>query len=523
MPSPVLTGGVCGATLLGHRRGFRCLTHGQVRYLPMPSLACRGRRRRPVASLVAATLAFAIACTSVSGREPERTGPTASSGGSLGSRADQPNIVLVLTDDQRWDSLVQMPSVQRLLVDKGTSFTNAFTTDPLCCPSRASILTGTYPHTTGVYRNSARYGGWEAFRDAEGSTLATWLRGAGYRTGMFGKYFNGYRTTEVPPGWERIMALTSAGPGYFDYSVNDNGTAVDYGNDPKSYATDVFARAAVRFIRTTSRDQPLFLYFAPSAPHLPALPAPRHANAEVGSVVRSPAVNEADVSDKPAHIRRLGRLPQGALDDIAIRGARALLAVDDAIANLVEALHRSGRLEQTLFVFTSDNGLALGEHRWRYKLTPYEETIRVPMVMRYDALMEAPASIDGLTLNIDLAPTFADVAGIDPGSPVEGRSLLPLLRGRETVWRRDFLIESLQIDRGGNEPEVPTYCALRTSRWKFVRYQTGELELYDLATDPFELENLSGRADRRALTERLESRLRELCDPPPPGFDLMRP
>ena len=488
----------------------------------MPRPACLPRVRRAGAFL-AAVLAVSVACTDSPGGDGpsvDPTGPTAPPTTDA-PPADRPNIVLILTDDQRWDSLADMPAVQRLLVDRGTTFTNAFTTDPLCCPSRASILTGTYPHTTGVYRNSGRHGGWDAFREhAEASTIATWLQDAGYRTAMFGKYFNGYRTTEVPPGWDRIMALISPGPGYFGYTLNDDGTEVEHGGSPGDYATDVFARGAVEFIRTTPQDQPLFVYFAPSAPHLPALAPPRHDAADVGTPIRSPAVNEVDVSDKPAYISALGPLSLGALDKVTIRRARSLLAVDDAVADLVGALRRAGRLERTLFVFASDNGVALGEHRWRYKLTPYEESIRIPLVVRYDALKAMPSSINRLALNIDLAPTFAAAAGIAPGSAVEGRSLLPLLRGADRGWRRDFLIENLEFERGNGEPEVPTYCGIRTARWKYVRYGTGELELYDVTADPFELENLANVPVRDGVIGRLDARLRVLCDPTPPGFSF---
>jgi len=499
----------------------RSLAHRLVRYRPMPRIACRPPGARRAAPFLAATLVAAIACTGGRAREvPPSSVPETPPTGATGSIAERPDIVLVLTDDQRWDELVGMPSIQRLLVAHGTNFTNAFTTDPLCCPSRASILTGTYPHTTGVYRNNGRHGGWTAFRErAEASTIATWLQNGGYHTAMFGKYFNGYRTTEIPPGWDRIIALTSPGPGYVDYAVNDDGTEVQYGTGPADYATDVFARGAVDFIRTTPEDQPLFVYFAPSAPHLPALPAPRHETADVGTPIRSPAVNETDVSDKPAHIRALGQLAQGVLDGVAVRRARSLLAVDDAVADMIGALRRSGRLGRTLFVFASDNGVAIGEHRWRYKLTPYEESIRIPLVVRYDAV-DAPPSIDLLALNIDLAPTFADVAGITPSSPVEGTSLLPLLRGRSDGWRRDFLIENLVIRRGNDEPVVPTYCGIRTARWKLVHYDTGELELYDLTADPYELENLAHGSGRDGVIERLDARLRKLCDPPPPGFSF---
>jgi arylsulfatase A-like enzyme len=433
--------------------------------------------------------------------------------------ARRPDIVLIVTDDQRWDSLDGMPQVQRHLVSKGVRFSNAFVVDPLCCPSRASILTGSYAHTTGVYANSGPHGGWRAFRrGSEASTIATWLQDAGYRTGLFGKYLNGYRALEIPPGWDRVFAFISARPSYFGYTVNDDGVEVPYGFDPMDYAADVVADEAARFIQTTPRDEPIFLWVGESAPHQPAVPAPRHEGATVPDAPPPPpSFNEADVSDKPRHIRELGTLGPGAVAEARERGARSLLAVDDAVGRIVEALRESGRLETTMIVFTSDNGRSLGEHRWNYKLAPYEETIRVPLVVRFDALGSGAGVVGELALNVDLAPTFAEIAGIQPPEEVEGRSLVPLLLADRAGWRRDFLIEHLRMPRHGN-PEIPTYCAIRSVRWKYVRYETGERELYDLRRDPYELENVASVPGRTRLLRRMERRLIEECDPPPPGF-----
>ncbi len=473
-------------------------------------------------AVAACSILLLTACTRSGGAPPPSltTGPPPSSttGPDFPRR---PDIVLVVTDDQRWDSLGGMPAVQQHLVSEGVRFSNAFVVDPLCCPSRASILTGTYAHTTGVYANSGRYGGWRAFhRGSESSTVATWLQDAGYRTGLFGKYLNGYRSLEIPPGWDRVFAFVSPRPSYFGYTVNDDGVEVSYGFDPKDYATDVVAAEAAEFIRTTPRNEPLFLWVGESAPHLPALPAPRHETVTIPDAPSPPPnFNEVDVSDKPRHIRQLGPVGPGAVAGVRERGARSLLAVDDAVERIVAALRRSGRLETTMIVFTSDNGRSLGEHRWNYKLAPYEETIRVPLIVRFDALGSQSKVIGRLALNIDLAPTFAELAGIQPAAEIEGRSLLPLLLADDAEWRRDFLIEHLRTDRDG-APEIPTYCAIRSVRWKYVRYETGERELYDLRRDPYELDNVALAPRATSLLRRMERRLIEECDPPPPGFVL---
>jgi N-acetylglucosamine-6-sulfatase len=225
-----------------------------------------------------------------------------------GSRTSPPNIVLILTDDQRADTLQYMPNVQRLLVDKGIRFTNGYVVNPLCCPSRASILTGAYSHTTGVYTNDPHmHGGFPAFRD--GSTIATWLQAAGYRTSLFGKYLNGYGvTTYVPPGWDQWFATFGDGA-YYDYAAVADGDAMRFGHDPADYGTTVLRDRAVSFIRSTEASQPLFMYFAPHAPHEPAIPESRDRDAFSSEFPRPPiSFDERDTSDKPANVRRLARI-----------------------------------------------------------------------------------------------------------------------------------------------------------------------------------------------------------------------
>jgi arylsulfatase A-like enzyme len=423
-------------------------------------------------------------------------------------------VVLILTDDQRWDSLWAMPNVQRLLVDRGVTFSNSFVVNSLCCPSRATFLTGNYSHRTGVYRQIPPHGGYDSFED--GSTIATWLHDAGYTTALIGKYLNGYQHAAaagvIPPGWDRWMAFAT--PSYVDYELNVEGTVVEHGHDPSDYSTTVLGSAAEDFIRNTTG--PIFLDFAPNAPHAPATPEPRFKQAfsDLGPL-RPPSFNEQDVSDKPSYIRAMPSLTQGdiqALDELYRDQYRVLQSLDEQVGRLIDALADTGRLDNTLIVFTSDNGLQLGEHRWVKKEVPYEESIRVPLVIRYDPIGRAGVSDPRLVLNLDFAPTAAEVTGVDAPT-MDGRSLLPLLAGSDEPWRQDFLVEHME----GSNP-VPTYCALRTKAELYARYATGEEELYQLRSDPNELTNLASVLAEQGRLVRLRGRLEDLCVPAPPGY-----
>ena len=427
---------------------------------------------------------------------------------------NRPSVLLVLTDDQRFDALGHMPIVRRELVAHGVTFSNAFVSNSLCCPSRTSILTGDYSHTTRVYREIAPYGQFSWLDDR--STVATWLHGAGYATGLFGKYIDGYQLAGlrgyVPPGWDRWVAFLHSS--YYDYRLSIDGTVHQYGERPSDYSTTVLTKRAVSFIR--GRKGPVFVEFAPAAPHAPAIPAPGDAHAfDSMRPWRPPSYDEADVADKPAYVRSLPRFTPAAAaaeDEFRRRQYETLLAVDRSVGELLDALRATGRLSNTLVVFTSDNGLSWGEHRWTKKEVPYEESIRVPLVIRYDPVVRQPRVDPHLALNIDLAPTIADVSGA--GTPtVDGRSLLPLLRSPHAPWRRDFLLEHMQ---GTNH--VPTYCGVRTEHDVYIQYATGEEELYDLRRDPNELTNAVRDTSERAALVALRARLAELCDPSPPGY-----
>ena len=435
----------------------------------------------------------------------------------------KPSIVLFVIDDGRWDMLWAMPTVQRRLVDHGIEFENGFVSNPLCCPSRASILSGVYSHLNGVYTNTARgpYGGFAAFDDR--STLATWLQDEDYRTGLFGKYLNGYGRDEyVPPGWDRWFATFDNG-GFYDYRAVSDGTALRYGSDRSDYGTEVLARKTVSFINGTEPSTPLFTYFAPHAPHEPATAAPGDGRTFANLPRWRPdSYNERDVSDKPSYIRdapRFDAAERREIDRFRRDQYQSLLAVDRAVGDIVQALEETDRLSNTLIVFMADNGMSWGEHRWRKKAVPYEESIRVPFVIRFDPAIETPRTDEHLVVNVDLAPTFVQLAG-SPVTGFEGRSLVPLFGSTDVAWRTDFLLEHMTKSDGDHG--VPTYCGVRTERYKYVRYSTGEQELYDLQRDPLELTNSVRREGYSDVLRSLRERLRQLCRPAPPGFSFRR-
>lgn len=430
-----------------------------------------------------------------------------------------PNIVFIVADDQRWDTLWAMPQVRARVGRQGIRFQNGFVVNSVCCPSRASILTGQYSHSTGVYRNMPPQGGFQSFDDSV--TVATSLQAAGYRTAHIGKYLNGYEqpggNRYIPPGWDHWVVFADR-TRYYRYTLNINGELEGHGRTAEDYSTDVLADHAVRFIRET--EGPLFLTFTPWAPHSVGFPAPRHED-RFGDLEpwRPPSYAEADVGDKPAWVRRLPEFSpdeEAELDEKRLRMLQTLPALDEAVGKLLDVLEETGRLRNTLIVYTSDNGYAWGEHRWVNKQTPYEHDIRVPFLIRYDAMVSAPRMDDRFVLNIDLAPTAAELAGADLPD-VDGQSLVPLLRSSGGTWRNDFLIEHL----AGDYPPIPTYCALRTRRYTYVLYATGEEELYDLVRDPDQLRNLRAEPPLRDVASRLRERLRELCEPPPEGLDLL--
>jgi len=455
----------------------------------------------------------------------------------------RPNVVIVLTDDQRWDTTdgthspggaFVMPYTRDALADHGVDLPNAFITTPVCCPSRASILSGQYAHHSGVLTNVGTDGGADDFDDT--SAVGLWLQAAGYRTGFYGKYMNGYvdlwdatagEPPYVPPGWNEWHAFER--PRYFDYTLVDRsdggpvGTSY-YGFAEEEYSTDVLRRLAVEFIESTPSGQPFFLHLNLKAPHTPRTPAPRHERTfEHFPDWRPPSHNEEDVSDKPAWVQALP-LIEGAdlrvLDRTRRRQLEMLQAVDEAIdgpeifgtKSIMQALRDAGVADDTIVIFISDNGWLWGEHRMDKKNKPYEEAIRTPLLVRYPKLTPLPRTEDRFALNIDLAPTLVELAGATVSPPIvqDGASLVRLLDGTTRDWRTDFMTEGW--------PNGHVWATVREARWKYTELPVTpgdpatefERELYDLENDPYELESLHAAPEHADRIAAMAARLREI-------------
>ncbi len=451
----------------------------------------------------------------------------------------RPNILFILTDDQRWDSMDGthglagadvMPRTLAELGGSGITFTNGFLTTPLCCPSRASILTGSFAHRTGVYKNGGNNGGADDLDDSQ--TLPVWLQAAGYRTSLIGKYLNGYNALwdngeppYVPPGWTEWRGMKNVA--FFNYVIVEPdglGGYVEnsYGNAEADYSTDVLREKAKTFISdSVAAGDPFFLYLAFKAPHLPRIPAPRHEGLFQNIPPwRPPSYNEADVSDKPQWVQNLALQNSAELDGIRIDQLEMLQAVDEAIGGnpnlpvpivgIMEHLRNLGVADDTIVVFFTDNGWYWGEHRLRAKNNPYEEAIRSPVLVRYPKLAPLPRIEDRFTLNIDLAPTFAELAGVGVPIAHDGESLVRLFDGTTPTWRSDLLAESWP----GNHP----WALVREAQWKYTELPVDpgnpatlfETELYDLVTDPYELNNVASDPANAARVAAMAARLRQL-------------
>src|SRR5918998_3116844 len=431
---------------------------------------------------------------------------------AAGAPAAQPNIIFVLTDDLDYASAFKMPEIRSLLVEEGTSFESAFTSQSLCCPSRATILTGLYAHNSGIKGNKPPDGGFEKFHDEgfEEATIATRLQDeGGYRTAYFGKYLNGYPAgdpTHIPPGWDEWYGKLNEQKLY-DYSINENGEVVSYGSETRDFFTDVLSNQATDFVeRAASKDQPFFMHVAPTAPHGPATPAERHEGAIADEEVpRPPSFDEEDVSDKPSWRQETERFSEEEISEIDAyhqKRLESMLAVDEMVGSLVEELEAAGELDNTYIIFTSDNGWLAGVHRMKEgKDRAYEESAHVPLLVRGPGV-HAGSQIEELTVNTDFAPTFAEIVGAEYPD-ADGRSLVPLMRGENPPWRSSVLLEGF-VGKGDR-----VYGAVRTETHKYVEYGNGEEELYDLQNDPYELENVYEKADP-ALVEDLKGRLEAL-------------
>ncbi len=438
----------------------------------------------------------------------------------------RPNIVFVLTDDFSWNLVRYMPRVQALQ-RSGVTFSRYFVANSLCCPSRAAIMTGAFPHNNGIFTNAGQDGGFLSFRrrGLEDKTIATALRPAGYRTALMGKYLNSYKaqTGYRPPGWTDWVGSDRVYTGY-DYVLNVNGRLEQHGFRPQDYVTDVLAAKGEQFIDDAAAEKrPFFLELSTYAPHKPYTPAPRHAQAFRGlRAPRGPAFDQAN-RDAPSWLQRRPRTREEMrrFDRIFRDRVRSVQAVDEMVGRIQATLHARGIADNTYIVFSSDNGYHLGEHRLMPgKMTAFDTDVRVPLIVAGPGVLPG-ATLDHITQSIDLNPTFADLAGVSPSPLADGRSLVPLWEGRPVgPWRRAALIEHRGQDFQPDDPDLPgpgsgttppTYKAVRTASALFVEYRNGEREFYDLERDPAQLDNRYWmmRPERRRRLHETLVRLRQ--------------
>jgi arylsulfatase A-like enzyme len=436
----------------------------------------------------------------------------------------RPNIVFVITDDQRSDSLgvtghpfAKTPHIDSL-AREGIIFRNFFTTTPLCSPSRASFLTGQYARRHKIVNND-RLG-----HDVISHTLETFprrLREAGYETAFIGKWHMGFDDSRRP-GFDHWVSFKGQGA-YLDPVVNIDGRQVQL----DGYMTDWLNRRALEFV-SRRRTRPFLLYLSHKALHAPYLPAKRHERLYAGAKHVPPPSAAEDLSGKPVLRRAPEPVDWAAVEGVAPeppesrRGRprdpdsvvrdqlRTLAAVDEGVGQLLRALRGRGELDNTVFIFTSDNGYLLGEHgQFDNKRFAYEESIRVPFIIRYPRLGRPGRAVDALALNIDVAPTLVEMAGAEPLEGAQGKSLVPLLRGESAAWRDSFLAE-YYLEKVA--PRAPTWQAIRTARWKYIHYPEleGMDELYDLQADPHEMRNLINEPAAGQELARLRNELERL-------------
>jgi arylsulfatase A-like enzyme len=471
--------------------------------------AARGR----LLLIVVATLGAAGALTVGLSAHPASVGEAATA-------PDAPNVLVIETDDQTLESMRVMQNVNSLIGAQGATFTNSFVNYSLCCPSRATFLTGQYAHNHGVWSNAGPLGGFNRFKSLHSTNnLAVWLQRAGYYTAVVGKYLNEYKNKPlVQPGWSEWHVVAPDDQRVYGYTLNNNGDLTRYGDARADFKQDVLTRKAVYFLnRRASKPRPFFLWLTYTAPHIggpnpnpnppsdcnraPKPPAryARTFNAE--PLPMPPNFNEADVSDKPAAVGGLPPLDEGRIAAIQRRyrcELESLLAVDDGVKQVVDTLEAKGDLDDTLLVYTSDNGYFHGEHRIAdEKGRVYEESVRVPLLIRGPGIPPG-VSVDPLVTNADLAPTVVDAADVVPRLEMDGRSLLPVIERPWIERNRMLLIEE------------PTVKAIRTPRFTYAEHKSGERELYDLRNDPYELQSLDQAPAYEAVKGTLRARLRKL-------------
>jgi len=448
-----------------------------------------------------------------------------SNGGHANAYSGRPNIVVFMTDDQTKETMKVMEKTKNLLGSRGVTFDKNFTSYNLCCPSRATFYTGQYSHNNGVKDNSGPNGGYQSYHNQQ-TAMPAMLRNAGYKTIHIGKYLNETginNPSEIPFGWTDYRGMTGAGT-YYNYTLNLNGQVRNYGSTAADYLTDVMKDHALNALDQTG-DSPFYLNVGFFGPHYQGedsednvqagapVPAPRHRGMYATAPMpqaQKPSYLEADVRDKPAHIRRRTRTTT-ALPGVSIQKhyraeLETLESVDDAIEAVVTNIQNQGKLDNTIFIFTSDNGYFHGEHRIpSKKYFPYEEGINTPLII---AVPNQVAQVDNthLVSNVDLAPTILDFAGVAAGRVQDGHSLKALLAGQDQGWIRPVLLEGFKNNRNN-----PKYVGIRTDRYVYIEYPaTGEKELYDLNTDPYQVNSKHNNRNYTTIKNNLAAKLRTL-------------
>lgn len=484
-----------------------------------------------VVAIASAVLVLA-ACTDggAPAAQPERSESTGGRPG--GSGPEQPNVVLFVTDDQTIDELAVMPRTRRLIGERGTTFRQAIAQYPLCCPARATLLTGQLAHNHGVLGNEEPWGGYGHFD--ESATLPMWLQDAGYRTAMVGKYLNGYPdpadpdgATHVPEGWTDWHVPVGGPYQYRSFTVNENGRLRQRQQYQSAWTADTVSSLVREY---AGGDEPFFVWSGFLAPHVggpreaddPAgaafvgTPAveDRYRDTVTGGLPPKPSRHERDLSDKPGWLDERSVLDPAAMSELWRQRRESLKSVDDAIARVIDTLDATGELDDTVLVFTSDNGMMLGEHGFNQKIYGYEESIRVPLLMAGPRIARG-AVRDQLVSLTDLPATVLDLAHAKPGLPQDGVSLVELSNDPDQLSERHLLLEA-----GGwpNEDQERLYTGIRTSDGRvLLRYFDGWTETYDLADDPFQLDGTTSRAEGEwreellAELDRLETCAGEDC------------
>ena len=438
-----------------------------------------------------------------------------------------PNIVFILIDDLRWDDLgisghpfVKTPNIDRI-GREGALFRNAFITAPLCSPSRASFLTGQYPHTHGITDN--------VDRSAASHKLITFpllLQQSGYTTAFIGKWHMGNDDSQLP-GFDRWVSFKGQGS-YLDPEINEDGKELK----ANGYITDLLSGYAIEFIKRR-HDKPFLVYLAHKAIHPEVMqhddgsvnlaeaerfiPAERHRSLFTGEKIPRRASAMRPPTGKPALERKIGDLPPlgantGTRDESVLGRLRSLIAIEEGVGEILKALKETGQLDNTVIVFTSDNGYFYGEHGLSVeRRLAYEESIRMPLLIRYPRAVKAGTVRDEFALNIDLGPTLLELAGVSGPTRPEGRSLVPLLKGAKTEWRKSFLIEYYS-DKVFPRIRQMGYKAVRNERWKYIHYfeLEGMDELYDLKADPYEMRNIISQPTAARIVEEMKREMERL-------------